>query len=148
MEVYGDIDGIPQAFTHALHIFDRAIDFCIGLDPFVVVIGKADLEARHSLLQSGLAQARQIFSRAYVFHVVVTPYATLIVRSTQELINRDVQSFAANIPQSLINARDGRPNQRARAVEGVHIHGLPEMLDLHGIVADKKVAKVFDAGHG
>ncbi len=103
MEVHGDIDGIPQTFTHALHMFDRAIDFCIGLDPFVVVIGKPDLETGHSVVQSGFAQVRQIFRRAYVLHVVVAAYTALIVRAAQELINRDVQSFSANIPQRLID---------------------------------------------
>src|SRR6202041_1054872 len=42
----------------------------------------------------------------------------------------------------------GGANQRAGAIERMHIHGLPEMLDLHGIVADQEVAKVFDTRHG
>ena len=39
MKVHGYVDGVTQSFAHALHMFDRAIEFCIGLDPFVIVIG-------------------------------------------------------------------------------------------------------------
>ena len=45
VEVNRDIDGIAQAFAHPLHIFHCAIDLCVGFNPFVVMIGKPDLEA-------------------------------------------------------------------------------------------------------
>src|SRR6202043_1265267 len=80
--------------------------------------------------------------------MVVTSYPTRIIRAAEELINRDVQRFPANVPQRLIDARHRRPDERPGAIESVNVHRLPQVLDLHRIIADKKIAEVLNAGHG
>src|ERR1700739_2722987 len=79
--------------------------------------------------------------------MVITADTPRIVRAAQKLIDRSIQRLTAEIPKCLVDARDGGPNHWPRAVEAVHIHGLPVMLDLHRIFADDKVSKVLDAGH-
>src|ERR1700752_185417 len=79
--------------------------------------------------------------------MVIAAYTPRIVRTAQKLIDRNIQRLATEIPKRLVDARDRGPNHWPRAVEAVHIHGLPVMRDLDRIFAHDKVAKVLNARH-
>ena len=93
------------------------------------------------------ADLRKLFSVRAVGVIVAAHAARDRTGPPSSLIHRHSQHFAANVPQRLIDAGDGRAHHRTRAIEAVHIHRLPVMLHLHRIGADQEVAEVVDAGH-
>ena len=90
----------------------------------------------------------QSFGRAHSVGVIVAANAARIERSAQELVYRDAERFAADIPKRLVDGRHRRAHYRSRAVEAVDVHGLPDVLDLHRVGADHELLEVLDAGHG
>ena len=95
---------------------------------------------------SRLANLRQSLAPGSV-DVIVAANAARIERAAQQLVDRHSERLAANIPQRLIDARYRGSHHRTGAIEGVNVHRLPDVLDLHRIRADQKVAEIVDAGH-
>ena len=145
MEIDGDVDIRPQPFPHHLQRCHRAADLGVGLDPFVIS-RNARFEARDALLDRRCPQLRQLVPGAGV-GVIVAAHAARIDGAAQQLVHGHSQDLAPNVPQRLVDARDGRPHHRTGPVEALHVHRLPQVLHLHGVRADQEIAEVVDAGH-
>jgi hypothetical protein len=79
--------------------------------------------------------------------VIVAADAARIERPAQQLICRDAERLAADIPERLVDGGDCRAHHRSRPVEAVDVHRLPDVLDLHGIGPDDELLEVLDARH-
>ena len=69
--------------------------------------------------------------------------------AAQQVVNRRVQRLSLDVPQRLINTRDGAHNLRPAAVEAAAVEGLPQILDVRGILSHKVIAELLNGGlHG
>lgn len=87
------------------------------------------------------------------FHIAaaqVRVHAHLVAHgASQQLIHRHTQRLAANVPQGLLDAGDGRHADDAHAEEGLAIHLLVQVLDAAGVLAQDHRREVLDrADHG
>ena len=113
----------------------------------LVVAGDAALEAGDALADGGFAQLAQLLGSAGA-GVIVAAHAAGVEGSAQELVDGQAEDLAADVPEGLVDAGDGGAHDGAGAIEAVDVHGLPVVLDLHGVAADQEVAEIVDAGDG
>lgn len=135
----------PKSFPQQLDRFDGPIDLWPALDPFVVA-WNAGLHAGDSLLARGLANLRQLIAVGSI-DVVVTADAARIEGTAQQFVHRHSHRLASNVPQRLIDGRNRGSHHRTGAIEGMNIHRLPDVFDLHRVRADQEIFEVVDASH-
>ena len=92
------------------------------------------------------AELLQLVGRAHAIGVIVAAHAAAVERTAEQLVHRHAERFSADIPQRLVDARYGGADDRTGAIEAVDVHGLPDVLHLHGVGADHEVAEVVHAG--
>ena len=71
--------------------------------------------------------------------------------AAEEFVDRNAQGLAGQVPQGLLDAAQGAGEDRAAAVEGVPVHGLPVMHDPGRVLADQVGFELGDglgAGQG
>ena len=89
-------------------------------------------------VDDGLLCRRYDICRAVAAYPGIHLYAVTYL-SAQQLVYRCIVVFAFNIPQRLIDARNGTHQYGSAAIEGPAIHGLPMFFDLQRVFADQVV---------
>jgi hypothetical protein len=148
MEVNGNVDVVTELLAISSHVLDGPINLRVGLNPLVGLIGKTYFKAGHTGRKSCLAQLGEVFICSCILGMVIAADTAVFVRPGKKLLSRDAQRFAANIPECLIDARSGRSDYRASAIEAVDVHRFPMMFHLQGVFADDEIPEVLHAGHG
>ena len=92
------------------------------------------------------AKLLQLIRRAHSVGVIVAADAAAVKWTAEQLVHRHAERFSADVPQCLVYARYGGADDGTGAIEAVDVHGLPDVLDLHGVGADDKVVEVVHAG--
>ena len=125
-----------------------AADGAVGCDPLVGA-GNAAFERGDSLPLGGRSRFGELGRVTLDSDVVIASYATVIERPAQQLIDRAAEHLAADVPERLVYARERRTQDWTRAVKGMNVDRLPEVLNPHRILADQEVAQIVHGGdHG
>ena len=68
---------------------------------------------------------------------------TVAHQAAEQIIDRLIEHFAADIPQRLLDARDGRHPDHTHTPEGLAVHLLVQEFDARRIVANQHWGKIF-----
>ena len=96
----------------------------------------------------GLVAQLARFCHVQAARVIVAANAARIHRAAEQLVHRHAHDLAADVPQRLVDAGNGRAQHRAAAIEAADVHQLLQVLHLHRIAADDEVLQVIHARHG
>lgn len=143
VEVHGEADIWSDCLTHGGGSFCGQIDFA-GCVEVHQLFGRVHFERRKALRHGFFGGFSNIL-RAVPTNPRIDadrmPHC-----ATHQLINRHAVALALDIPQCLIDARDGAHRQRAAAVESAAVEHLPDVFDVVGVTTDEIFAQLVHGG--
>src|SRR5664280_1260575 len=64
--------------------------------------------------------------------------------TSEEYVDRDVESLPHEVPQSLVDSTDRARHDGARRVEGGAVHQVPQVLNPRGVLSQQEVLELVD----
>ena len=126
----------PDGFAHGGHASDREAQGVL-VDRHVSRPEGVELEGGEALLDHGGSGVGELVRRVGVgVPSVGVESNALPAGASEQLVGGDTEGFADNVPQRHIDTADGGLGDGAAPVVGLAVHGLPEPLDIEGVLSD------------
>ncbi|OUC09692.1 hypothetical protein RY27_01315, partial [Litorilinea aerophila] len=142
MHVEADLNLIPHRFPHRVELLDGGQH---GL-PWLqngAILGEAPTHKLPAFFLGFQTRFHQRFDLHGVPPVVGIADHLLTHLTTQQFVDGHAQGFAFDVPQRDVDGRDGRAQDPLGGEETAPKEGLPDVLDVGGVLADEQGLEVF-----